>query len=442
MIDFIEYVVAELKSKRLSKTDAVALVRQYSRQSAGPATASRIHPLLHRNTSDLVEQRYSSTLGGDEPFLVDHQVAGEKVLPGVAYLEMARAAIEQALPVRAGASVLELHNTVWAQPVVVRDSREVSIALAATGDEQVDFEVYSQDGDRDVVHCQGHALVTTQAPPAALDRGQLAGAMGEGRIDPDALYATCARMGLVYGPSFRAITALHKGTDQVLAELRLPATDDAGAFVLQPALMDGALQAAVGLLDSEATEARLPFALETLRIVAPCTSSMFAWLRYAPGSRATDKVVKLDIDLCDDRGNVCVQMRGFSWRVLSRDLTATAAKSTTAGHLLAVPVWQPVDVTTVPSQEIAEQHVLSYLSADAGKSVAERFTVCALESFARIQSILQSKPKGKVLVQIVVADHMDQSLLAGLSGLLKTAALENPLFLGQLILVPAGVEDV
>src|SRR5690349_7710199 len=103
MIDFIEYVVAELKSRRLSKSDAVSLVRQFSTRSSGSSAGSVIHPLLHRNTSDLGEQRYRSTFAGDEFFLADHQVkpdgqSAHKVLPGVAYLEMARAAIADALP--------------------------------------------------------------------------------------------------------------------------------------------------------------------------------------------------------------------------------------------------------------------------------------------------------------------------------------------------------
>src|SRR5438552_1171580 len=101
MMDFIEYVVAELKSKRLSKTDALALIREF--RLCPSISAAAIHPLVQRNTSDLSEQRYSTTLTGEEFFLADHQVewkgqGGAKVLPGVAYLEMARAAMEQAVP--------------------------------------------------------------------------------------------------------------------------------------------------------------------------------------------------------------------------------------------------------------------------------------------------------------------------------------------------------
>jgi len=69
--------------------------------AAGGAVAAVLHPLLHGNTSDLSAQRYTSTFTGDEFFLADHRVRADgrtvqKVLPGVACLEMARAAIERA----------------------------------------------------------------------------------------------------------------------------------------------------------------------------------------------------------------------------------------------------------------------------------------------------------------------------------------------------------
>src|SRR5207244_5632231 len=114
-------------------------------------------------------------------------------------------------------------------------------------------------------------------------------------------------------------TAIHRGSGQVLAELRLPriVAETLGNYVLHPSVMDSALQASIGLIDSSELPTRppLPFALETLRIVSPCTQEMLAWVRYAPGSHADDRVIKLDIDLCDERGNVCVQMHGFSSRL-------------------------------------------------------------------------------------------------------------------------------
>ncbi|HXH39789.1 MAG TPA: beta-ketoacyl synthase N-terminal-like domain-containing protein, partial [Thermoanaerobaculia bacterium] len=291
-------------------------------EHVGPESVARLHPLLHTNTSDLSEQRYSSTFTGEEFFLADHQVAangqtGRKVLPGVAYLEMARAAIEDACPARLESTTLELRNIVWAQPIVVTDRTTVSVALSAD-DDHIEYQIYSRTMDDEIVHGQGRAVFSRQPAPAKLDLEQIEGQMGQGRVEPDSVYATCTRMGLTYGPTFRAVSAIRLGNGQLLARLRLPATvtGTSGDYVLHPSLMDGALQASIGLIDSS-DQLRVPFALESLLIVSPCSGEMVAWVRYSLGSH---NAVKLDIDLCDERGNVCVQMHGLSLRVVNNEL--------------------------------------------------------------------------------------------------------------------------
>src|SRR5262249_30767667 len=64
-----------------------------ARASGAAGMLSRLHPLLHENTSDLSQQSYRTRLSGQEFYLADHQVVlggGDKakVLPAVAYLEM------------------------------------------------------------------------------------------------------------------------------------------------------------------------------------------------------------------------------------------------------------------------------------------------------------------------------------------------------------------
>jgi acyl transferase domain-containing protein/enoyl-CoA hydratase/carnithine racemase len=322
----------EPKPRRMSlPTYPFAKERYWIDVAAGGQVAATavLHPLLHSNTSDLSEQRYSSTFTGEEFFLADHRVKtnapeGEKALPEMAYLEMARAAMEQALPVRPESTMLELRNVAWAQPMMVSESKQVSITLLANNDD-VDFEIYSLDGEQEIIHCQGLAVWNQQVTPAMLDIEQIKGEMGRGQVGPEGVYAAWARMGALYGPGLQSITVLHVGRKQVLAQLQLPdnVKGQHENYVLHPSLMNGALQGAVGLLDGLAEDAgarRAPFALESLRIFAPCNTTMVAWVRYAPGSQAEDKDAKLDIDLCDEQGNVCVQMRGVSWQPVSQDI--------------------------------------------------------------------------------------------------------------------------
>ncbi|MEA2490912.1 MAG: polyketide synthase PksL, partial [Acidobacteriota bacterium] len=290
------------------------------------------------------------------------------------------------------------------------------------------------------------ALLSSAPAPDRLDLEQLTAQMSGGPSTPDAVYSALARMGLTHGASLRAITTIHRGPGQVVAELTLPRVVDADDYVLHPSLMDSAFQAAVALAGDPselADEPRIPFALHSLRVFRPCTPSMVAWVRYAAEGQ------DVDIDLCDQRGNVCVQMRGLTSRSISR--------SEEVGSVVAVPVWRAKPIELWPNAvELEERHVILCdlpsvdveqlgallslsaclsLGTEEDTALAQRYSDCAVACFERVQAILQSKPEGNVLVQIVASNP----LFAGLSALLKTAALENPRFIGQLILVPTGI---
>src|SRR5579859_1888314 len=87
--------------------------------SAPSATTFAIlHPLVQRNTSTLGKQRFSSTFDGQEFFLADHQVQGLRIMPAVAYLEMARAAIDLAIEssARKQGHILRLSQVEWIRP--------------------------------------------------------------------------------------------------------------------------------------------------------------------------------------------------------------------------------------------------------------------------------------------------------------------------------------
>ena len=110
---------------------------------------SKLHPLLHINTSDLSEQRFSSTFTGNEFFLADHVVQGQKVLPGVAHLEMIREAVAQAAGTKNGDQTqVNLKNVVWAQPVTVNgQSTQVHISLFPEDNGAIIYEVYQERED-------------------------------------------------------------------------------------------------------------------------------------------------------------------------------------------------------------------------------------------------------------------------------------------------------
>jgi acyl transferase domain-containing protein len=298
---------------------------------APPTTRKAIglHPLLHENTSTLRQQTYTSRFDGAEFFLADHRVQIEerrieRVLPGMAYLEMALAASRFGAFMQDAPGAVELRDVVWLEPFVVTHARSLSIALlprnaSDDADEMLEFRIHSAHGAGERVHC------LRARAAARLDLDALASRMGHARLDARKLYTALRDMGLHYGPAQQALTTADVGERQLLARLTLPQSiaDTERQFTLHPSLLDAALQASVGLMLQEAslpTRPPVPFALDLVRVLAPCTREMVAWVRYA--SSATHGLWKFDIDLCDAQANVCVQLRGMSLRVLERETTA------------------------------------------------------------------------------------------------------------------------
>jgi len=87
-----------------------------------------LFPLAQRNISSLHELGFSSEFTGQEPFLKHHQVNGNPVLPGVAYLEMVHSAIAQLVGETTMAQyTLSITNVVWLQPFTIDDESTSSI---------------------------------------------------------------------------------------------------------------------------------------------------------------------------------------------------------------------------------------------------------------------------------------------------------------------------
>src|SRR6185503_11920628 len=101
------------------------------------------------------------------------------------------------------------------------------------------------------IHCQGRGEWSSPVDAPKFDVEQLKQEMVEGDLEPGKVYATMRGMGMVHGPAMQALRGVHRGRKQVLAELGLPEVVERtqGEYVLHPSLLDGALQATVGLKD-------------------------------------------------------------------------------------------------------------------------------------------------------------------------------------------------
>ncbi|MCZ8519621.1 SDR family NAD(P)-dependent oxidoreductase [Paenibacillus caseinilyticus] len=436
------------------------------RTGAAPVTApaSALHPLLQRNTSDLTGLRFSSVFTGREFFLADHVVKGQPVLPGVAYLEMARAAAEHGAGLRLeDRTRLRLRNVVWARPIVVGAKPvEVHVELFSGDGSELDYEVCSGQaaaGEAAVLHSQGSALQESYEVRPSWDLSALLAEFGEDLVTPARIYDTYDSMGISYGPAHQGIQRVYTQGGRVLAKLSLPEAAAAAGkeFILHPSLMDSALQATIALMmrpgggESAPMKPGLPFALQEMEIYGGSPDELWALIRYSEGSRPGDRVQKLDIDLFDDAGQVYVRMKSFSTRTLESP-AQPSPDAGAIGTLMLEPVWNEHSGVEGAAQEF-EKHlvVLCETGADAvsllhsrisgvhclvlrsgPESTGERFAAHCTRVFEEVKALLAEKPKGKVLVQIVVP-LQDGEPFAGLSGLLMAAQSENGKLVGQVI---------
>ncbi len=425
---------------------------------------TKVHPLLHENTSDLTQQRFSSTFSGKEFFVSDHVVRGHRVLPGAAHLEMVRAALEKSAgDLETASKRIRIKNVVWARPIIVGDQPvTVHTALYPEASGDFAFEIYggcAENPEDQLLYSQGclsFDFCSEEAPNININ--SLIEECPDSALTPEQCYHIFKTGGLDYGPAFRGIDKLYTGNGKVFVKLSLPSCvlSSIDQYRLHPSVIDSALQGSIGLMSDSSgvlhySRPYLPFAMEEAYIWDKCTASMWAVIgnrRVEEGSR----VQKLDIDICDDAGKVCIRIKGFTSRLLE-DEGQDSAYSTESGTLIAHPCWMEKDVEEKVSHSynshtviLCEQNdTVSRLIKESIENVKcinlqseeteidKRFSTYAVQIFKEIQALLKSSPNARNLVQVVISGQEERSAFRGLSGILKTARLENSSFTGQLI---------
>ena len=437
-----------------------------------------LHPHLNSlrgtNTSDFRGQRFSITLTGLEPFVKDHTVKGKRILPAVAYLEMIRSAIIESTGHSAPAdALLNLKNIVWTKPVSVEESDVlVHTALFIDTEDNISFEVFSEvPGQKNeaVIYSQGIARFERPAVHPIYSIEELKQNRHQ-VIFKEECYRIFREKGLDYGPAHRSLSAVYRGSGLCLAKLLLPAgaADPIDTYFLHPSLMDAALQACL-LSDWPDVEndagLYLPFAVDHLEIIAAFTEEMWAVITPVAGKSVFGKpalILRMNIDLCTGEGKVCASMKGVSFKLLETERLNGREWRKEEKTLLFTPDWKKKAAASPPASNPYAQHLVFLcepgitsaghlesgfpdarfiLLQGAEENPGLRYQNYTRKVVEEIQVLLK-KPKGKILVQIVLFEREETILFAGLSGLLKTARLENPGFTGQLIRMSSGEDTI
>ncbi|WP_415925358.1 SDR family NAD(P)-dependent oxidoreductase [Streptomyces sp. ME19-01-6] len=259
------------------------------------------HPLLAAGVEVAEDDRFVFTgrLSRDtHPWLADHTVLGQVLVPGTALVELA---------LRAGqhTGCEQVAELVLQSPLTLSAEGAVDIQVTVGGlDEhaQRPVRVFSRAaaGDDGVpAEWTGHATGTLTADPAATPPAAAPGVWppeGAHPVSTDGLYERLRDWGYAYGPVFRGLRALWRRGEELFAEIALgeQGADEAGRFGVHPALADAALhcQVASALDHGTEVEPRLPFSFSGVRLHA--TGATTARVRLAPNGADSVSVTMTD----------------------------------------------------------------------------------------------------------------------------------------------------
>jgi myxalamid-type polyketide synthase MxaB len=286
---------------------------------AGPAPGrGAMRPLIESlSRSPLVKETvFSASLGvASQPYLADHKVHGQVVVPGAAYLAM----------LASGAEVLgwpscRIEDVYFLAPLVLPDVKPRTVQAVLTPVETengapqahtVQIAALSSDAPGDeMVRLMSGRISPGAAHPS--ERAGLASLQGRCRepFDPERLYEVIGSSGVNVKASFRWVDELWLGSGEALAQLRLPdAVGSMDGYRLHPALLDASFQVAGATLDNEEqSETLLPFSIKAMRQERAATGTSW-WCHAVRTGSATWDVQTFDVD-----GNLVVALEGFEMR--------------------------------------------------------------------------------------------------------------------------------
>ncbi|GEM_PF-2228885 len=330
------------------------------------APVAKIHGMISlASTEDGV---FTGVLTGSEFFLRDHQVAGQPVLPGVAYLELARVAAEALFKESAAAPLVGLKNVVWLQPIVF-SGKPLSLEIRfKQGPGSWAFQIFTKTGPESspTLHSQGRAIQATAPEPTAAERLDFRAIQNRCRfhLSKSDFYQKAKALGFGYGPAFVLVEELWAHPGEALARIQLPEAvgGTLREFGLHPSILDGALQAlsGLGLGNEENFGLQLPFALGAIKWFAPLERECYAYSVPANSEQNDVNLRKYHVRILDREGRTLVLFENFMARSFAGDAKARPAPSATpeqgqgAPVLFAVPQWidSAISAPSVPAGPI------------------------------------------------------------------------------------------
>lgn len=290
---------------------------QVSRQRR---TSSADHPMLARR-KDGAEPAWSTYMDLRLfPYLKDHRVDQQVVVPAAAYLELARAAVEAVL---GGGGVISIENVHFKKALVIPETGEAPFMLFSYSTESGAFSVKSRQGVEDqewTLHVTGYARREDDLPPP--ERLDLAAIRSRCALalPADLFYQRLEKDELLYGPVFRTVRGLACGDGEAIGQIALSPKSDPNAayYSFHPALLDGCILVITAAIPRAAIPRAslgkrpyLPERVERIRFYRRPQGEIYS---RAMVKRCSQDILLSDVDIVDSEGLPFARVEAYGCR--------------------------------------------------------------------------------------------------------------------------------
>jgi acyl transferase domain-containing protein len=322
------------------------------------------HPLLgHRLTAP--NPCWESTLNQNYlPYLNDHCIQETVVLPGAVYVEMGLA-IHQAFYENKPCT---LEKLTFHQTLLIHPSDEPRLRLNYD-DARREYTVHSrsQDDNNWTLHATGTLSLVPLSDVAQINRKEICERCQKGVIDAKTFMAQLPR-GLQYGPYFQGLQKIWLGSDEVLAQIEgyEKLATEHESYRIHPTLLDISFQSLIALLDDDDANVYVPVSILKFKFRASPTRQFWS---YGCLTNRSAGFIDADIILCDDEGNVLVEVNGLRCQAL------TAAKVEELEYLkpwFYKVLWEPAQPVDMAKTEKPGNWLLFMDQGGIGEKLAEQ----------------------------------------------------------------------
>jgi thioesterase domain-containing protein/acyl transferase domain-containing protein len=292
------------------------------------------HPLLQSRGGEGDKHVFFGSFAPRAQWILNEHrtVDGRALVPGTAYLEMARAALEEVgerLP-------FVVRDLFFLRPLAVSDdgAREVRTRLRAN-EQGYDFEVQSRpagtsNGSGWEINAQAKLVLGQGVEDRTLDLAEIAGRC-RARFDRDSNGIKLGQeVHLTFGPRWRALHEAAYGEHEALGHLELPESfqSDLQAYRLHPALLDVATGFAMDIVDGYDQKALfVPVSYGRVVVHAPLAPRVASWVRNRASDGSTE-FASFDIVITDESGKVLVEIDQLTLRKLQTTTDFAVASET------------------------------------------------------------------------------------------------------------------